>query len=569
MAFAWLSDAPELSAASTTRARGHLTDLTLLLVGSGAFLVAVILWLDNAQAGLTGNGVYKSLELKAWIADPAHAPLYPSNYFFYPAYGALCRVLDLFGVFAGDPRRQLTILNAASAALCLGVVYLLVRALTGDRRVAWITALFHLASSYVLMLAISNEDIMPSYTITFAAMALAGVWFAKPTAARVIVVSALFSIGWLFEWRLMFPTLPALLAALWLCERRPAARFGWIALLLATMVATASVAAWAWRGHAGAVGPLELLWTGKGVHSSWAGFSWAKIGYLSDGGAGYLLGTAITRIEAIPGWDAWRYAALAAMLAIAGVALPMLWRQRYDSRSRALIAVFGGTFVAGEVFNLYSQPQDPQMQINVMAWLTVGWALVLVAARDRWGRRGLAALAGLTMALLAYNILSLAPLRGRDTAWQRSLDNIERRADPARTVFLLHDFDWMKVYASLYWGLEESGADTLGPSPQKLPKFKWIGFAYQLLQHPEWSTEQHVADLRRQIDHALELGYDVQAVRVWRMELPKLSDDTAMVADRHWLSEMRAMLHRDYVAVATFDDPTIGAIDRLQRKIGR
>src|SRR5207253_9481906 len=115
-------------------------------------------------------------------------------------------------------------LNAASATLCLGVVYLLVRALTGNRWVAWIAALFHLASSYVLLLAISNEDIMPSYTITFAAMALAGVWFAKPTAARVIVVSVLFSIGWLFEWRLMFPTLPALLAALWLCERRPAAR---------------------------------------------------------------------------------------------------------------------------------------------------------------------------------------------------------------------------------------------------------------------------------------------------------------------------------------------------------
>ena len=29
--------------------------------------------------------------------------------------------------------------------------------------------------------------------------------------------------------------------------------------------------------------------------------------------------------------------------------------------------------------NLYSQPQDPQMQINVMVWLTIGWALILAA----------------------------------------------------------------------------------------------------------------------------------------------------------------------------------------------
>ena len=42
------------------------------------------------------------------------------------------------------------------------------------------------------------------------------------------------------EWRLMFPTLPAMLAALWLCEERPARRLGWIALFLAGMVATAS-----------------------------------------------------------------------------------------------------------------------------------------------------------------------------------------------------------------------------------------------------------------------------------------------------------------------------------------
>ena len=52
------------------------------------------------------------------------------------------------------------------------------------------------------------------------------------------------------------------------------------------------------------------------------------------------------------------------------------------------------------------------MQINVMAWLTPAWALVLVAARQRWGGRGLAALGGLSAALLAYNVWSLAPLRG-------------------------------------------------------------------------------------------------------------------------------------------------------------
>ena len=82
-------------------------DLTALALGGAGLLIALILWFDNAQGGLTGNGVFKSLELKPWVVDPANAPLYPSNYLFYPIYGGLCRLLDLLGVFAGDPRRQI------------------------------------------------------------------------------------------------------------------------------------------------------------------------------------------------------------------------------------------------------------------------------------------------------------------------------------------------------------------------------------------------------------------------------------------------------------------------------
>ena len=164
---------------------GYTADLALLAIGGSALLIALILWFDNAQGGLTGNGVFKSLELKPWVTDPANAPLYPANYLFYPLYGALCRLLDLLGVFAGDPRRQMTILNAVSCSLCLAIVYLLIRRVTGDRLVALLAALFHLASSFVMFLAIINEDIMPSYTVLLAAMALGSVWLAQPTAARV------------------------------------------------------------------------------------------------------------------------------------------------------------------------------------------------------------------------------------------------------------------------------------------------------------------------------------------------------------------------------------------------
>lgn len=546
-----------------------LVDLGLIIVGGSTLLIAIVLWFDNAQGGLTGNGVFKSLELKPWIVDPAGAPLYPANYLFYPVYGAFCRLLDLLGVYSGDPRRQMTILNAVSCSLGLAAVYLLVHTVTRDRVVALMAVAFHLASSFVMFLAIINEDIMPSYTVLLAAMALGSVWLARPTALHVISVAALFSLAWLMEWRLMFPTLPAMVAALWLCEPRLGRRLGWIVLFLATMVATAAVMAWVWQGHPKSVGPFELIWTGKAVRSVWAGFTWAKVGYLWDGMVAYLLGAGVAALPGIPGWDIWRYTATIWMVAVAAIAGRLLWRSRQDVQVRALAAMFGVTFAAGCVFNLYSQPQDPQMQINVMAWLTVGWALTLTAARDRYGRRGLAALAALTAALFAYNVWSLAPLRGLDSAWQHAIERMERAADSDRTVWLMHDFDWAMVYGSLHWGTAEPGTDDLGPAPQEEPKFKWIGFTGQVLRHPDWSDERQVEDLRRQIDRALDLGYDVLVVRLWGMDLPQLEVATGMVASSARLDALRRLLHDDYVATQAFIDPVAGTVDRLRKKPGR
>jgi hypothetical protein len=545
---------------------GLPADLALLVSGGGALLIAIVLWFDNAQGGLTGNGVFKSLELKPWVVDPANAPLFAANYLYYPLMGAFCRALDLLGVFVGDPRRQITIVNALSGGISLGIVYLLIRAVTADRLIALLAALFHLASSYVMFLAIVNEDIMPSYTLLLGAMALGSLWLAKPSAWRVIAVAVLFSLAWLMEWRLMFPTLPALLAALWLCEQHPARRLAWIAVFLATMMAVACVVAWLWQGHENSVGPFTLIWTGKAVRSVWAGFAWSKVAGLWDGMVAYLLGAGIGALPGIPGWDIWRFTATICELIVAAVALPMLWRARHDRRARALAAVFGGSFVAGEAFNLYSQPQDPQMQINVMAWLTVGWALLLVAVRRRRGVRGLAALAGLTAALLAYNVWSLAPLRGLDSTWENAIKRLEREADPSRTVWLMHDFGWAMVYGSLHWGPAEPGTGALGPAPQAEPKFKWIGFIGQALRHPEWSDQQLAADLRRDIDHALELGYDVLVVRLWDLDLGQLEEATGSVASPSRVEALRRTLHDDYVATPAFTDPVVGPVHRLQRK---
>jgi hypothetical protein len=395
-------------------------------------------------------------------------------------------------------------------------------------------------------------------------MALGAVWFAAPTPARVLVVSMVFSLGWLLEWRLIFPALPGFLAALWLAETSLMTRLRSIGLFLIGIVATAALVSWLWDGHNGAVGPLDLIWTGKGVNSAWGGFTWAKLGYLWDGIAAYFLGTAVTWVPVV-GWDLWRILALLAILAIAAAATVALWPRRRERAVRAAVALFGVTFVAGEVFNIYGQPHEAQMQVNVMPWLTLAWLFAMLAATTRWPRRAVPAMAGLAALLLAFNVWSLTPLRGLDSTWRNAFEQLERRADPARTVFVVHDFDWVMTYGALHWGVAEPGVDRLGPSPQAQPKFKWIGFMGQLLRHADWPVEQQTADLRRQIDRALELGYDVLMVRLWHIDQEQLERESGMIADRRQLAALRAMLRRDYVAVPAFTDPVMGSFDRLQR----
>jgi hypothetical protein len=543
--------------------------MVLLFVGGLVCLVAIILWLDNAQGGLTGNGVFKAMEIRDWVVDPGHAPLYPANYFFYPVYGYGCHLLDLLGVFTGDPRRQMTILNAASASVCLTVVYALVRQITGHRLIALACAIFHIACNDVLFLAIVNEDIMSSYTIMFASMALAGLWFARPTVARVVIVSIVFTVGWLFEWRLMFPTLPAMAVALWLCEKNTARRVGWIALFLAVMVLVAALTALLTRHHPHAADTWTLLWTGKAVVSAWSGFAWIKAYFMADGLSAYLFGTRFAGLPGIPGWDIWRVTAIACELAIAAVALTVLWRSRDDARSRSLFAVFGGTLVAGQIFNLYSQPQDPQMQLNVMAWMTVGWALVMVASLRRWGRRGLAATAGLPVLLLAFNVWGLGPQRGLDTNWAQAVARLGERAHPSRTVFVIHDFDWASIYAAASWGNVTPDLDDLEPAPQAMPKFKRLGFVSGVLQHHTRSEPEQVAILRAQIERAIELGYEVVAVRLWDADQYFLDQLSGTVVTRTQMHALTAMLHHDFTATVIMDDPVLGKVYRLQKAPGR
>src|SRR5262245_8184328 len=251
---------------------------------------------------------------------------------------------------------------------------------------------------------------MPGYTLVLGAMELAALWFDRPTNTRAAIVAAIFTLGWLIEWRPIFPTLPPLVLALAASEGSIRRRLGLIWTFLSVVVVVAAAVQLAWEGHNGAVGLHDILWTGKGVSTGWAGLAGDKAWMLLSGVGNYLLlvGGCIDP----PSARAASGPLIVSVLLQAASLVPcnsLLWPQRTDHRLRAVAIVFLGTFLAGQVLNVYSPPQDPQMQVNVMAWLTVAWGLLLAAVIKR--RRGMARLALLSLAPLAWNVSALTRFR--------------------------------------------------------------------------------------------------------------------------------------------------------------
>src|SRR6187455_3363612 len=114
-------------------ARGAQIALAFLL--SLLFLCGLIGWLQNVHM-ITANGMYKSIQAEPWIADFRHARLDPSNYLYFPLYGASAKLLDAIGVLPGVAWKQFAYLNAFWASVATAAIFAFVLRLSGDLRVA-------------------------------------------------------------------------------------------------------------------------------------------------------------------------------------------------------------------------------------------------------------------------------------------------------------------------------------------------------------------------------------------------------------------------------------------------
>jgi hypothetical protein len=245
----------------------------------------------------------------------------------------------------------------------------------------------------------------------------------------------------------------------------------------------------------------------------------------------------------------------------------LLWPRRHDPRLRAVAIVFLGTLGAGQVLNFYSQPQDPQMQINVMPWLTVAWALLLAALLP--SRRGVGiVLAVLSFAPFAWNVAALAKWRGDDTRWLAATAALEKRFPPASSVFLYFGYEpittWKYALWSRTWDWDNKVA--IPPAPSADPKFKWIAVNAGAIRHPGWTGPEHAAALKRDIDLALDRGYRLIVSDMWGWPPDVLAAYLGTVAASGRSDAIYRMLHDDFRATEVFRDPIAGTYYELQRR---
>jgi hypothetical protein len=544
--------------------------LVLTFASSLIVLVCLIGWLHNVHI-YTSNGMYKSIQAEPWISDFAHARLDQSNYLYFPLYGALARLLDAVGILPGVAWKQFAYLNAFWASLGVVVVYAFVWRATGSTIAAVLASLFHFGTGFFLLLGTINEDIMPGYVLVLASMALAGLWFDRPTYRRIIVVAAVFTLGWLVEWRLIFPTLPALVLALLIAEGSWKSRTKWVATLLVSIVAVAGIVQQIWEGHNGAVGLHDLLWTGKGVETGWAGFDWDKAWMMLSGVGSYFLmiGGYESSLAAQQKADTLAISALL-QAAVLAVCVAVLWSRRHEPRLRAIAVVFLGTLGAGQVMNIYSQPQDPQMQINVMPWLTVAWAL-LVASWLAVRPRALAVLAVLSLAPLVWNVAYLARQRGGDAVSLATLADLERRFPADSTVFVYWGFEPMTMWQYATWSHTWDWDDkppALAAAPATTPKFKWIAVDAGAVRHPQWTAEQDGQSLKRDIELAFERGYRVVASDVWEWSVEELTSQLGGLSAANRAQAIYATLHGAYEGTLVVHTPKDGNYYELKRRSG-
>jgi hypothetical protein len=196
-----------------------------------------------------------------------------------------------------------------------------------------------------------------------------------------------------------------------------------------------------------------------------------------------------------------------------GLALAACLWAVFNKHTHDHIRLLGGyglaLFSIGELEHLYSQPQDPQSQIQPMFVGVIGLIIILHHFRARLTNVRLRALhSALAIALLFngfWNIRLMYASRGYDSESVRAARELAELFPPGNTIVVSHGFEGWNTWRHM----EVYG----GNSSEYLSKNIHLCAAFT--NHPGISAQAAADLVRRQIGDAFEAGYRVVAAALW------------------------------------------------------
>lgn len=538
-----------------------------LACGVLSVYIPLVLWLDNTNL-VTTNGLWKLPLVQEW-ENFRRGGIDPSNFLYFPITGLGITLIPsrLFG----EGWVRLSILNCGWAALAVSAIYLTCRGIGLPRPAALAAAFAQAGFAFFFVLAVTSEDIMGGYAllcITVCLVVLASRSHDSHSLIRWAIAGASFSFTFLWEWRLLFPTLPALMLAILVSEGRLRQRFLGITAFFGGFVSVLTMAAALWRVLEPSAGSLisrgtTLLWTGKATQSGWAGWSPAKLWFLLIGVTQYPVGgrnISSLHTDVITNPQTYIVALIIGLL-LAGLTL-WTWRHRNSAPARVGAVSVAITFLAGCVMNLWSQPQDPQMQLNVMMFLPISLGaathLALQGAELRWTNRGarrrLTPAIGVAACLLGPILLSVnvwgpggyAESRGGDDLAVDRAGSLFATTNPTRSVYVVQGFEgeitWMNVLEGIEWELRWP--------PPPTPHAKLIALASAPVGQPQLSAADTADWIFNKIHQSLQAGYHVYASPFWSQTKPELIGSLRVVAREDKALAIYDRLHSSFCAEA-------------------
>ncbi len=423
--------------------------LTAAIVAA-AYLCLVVT-IDNTNLGTT-NGLWKSPAVFAWGHEHS-GPLDSGGILYAPVYGLLTRLIPDSFLQYGTPAADLTfrkmaVLNAIFGGLASGLVCFLALRFTASPFSAGIISLLHAGAGFVLLNSINSEDIIPAYAF-FLGATVCFFEYLHRGGIRLCAASALLlALATLFHWTVMAPGVAAIGAVylVLLTQRRGFfwAGIAWLFLFL-VFVQGLVLLAFPWR-H---IPVWAVLYPGKANAAGWVGFFGEKgwnlvVGMGNDFAGANNLGNykaAFANVSILHlmmlSWT---------VLAVALAASIVTLVRRPVISGLPLLAIFGiALFLAGEAGAVYSQPQDPQMQIEPMFAIIPG--MILLLGRGSWLAAGLwrPGVAG-TLALVGaanggWNVHLMQAGSGQDSKALSTIAQLDRLFPRDTTVIVSHGFE--------------------------------------------------------------------------------------------------------------------------------